>query len=167
MSSFLSCFILPASVQGDFPLKTLRVEIIPSSCIYWALAPCPARWGTQGLEAASESRWCICVHPPWLPEGSKAGADQLPGPCLWSFPPLRIPAANTPTVFRIQSRLHFYQNIFPRCSFCLLGKKKKKKNTTWELWVTVYLRQSEDCSPGDSPSDSSEKLLLKGRGRSV
>ena len=31
-----------------------------------------------------------------------------------------------------------------------------------------YLGQNEDCSPGDSTSDSSEKLLQKGsRGRSI
>ena len=34
----------------------------------------------------------------------------------------------------------------------------------WELWVKFYLEQNEDCSPGDSPSDSSERLLLSGRG---
>ena len=30
--------------------------------------------------------------------------------------------------------------------------------------LTFYLGQSEDCGPGNSTSDSSEKLLQKGRG---
>ena len=34
----------------------------------------------------------------------------------------------------------------------------------WELCVKFYLRQYEDCSLGDSASDSSEKLLQRGRG---
>ena len=35
----------------------------------------------------------------------------------------------------------------------------------WELWVKIYLGQNEDCSPEDSISDSSEKLLQGGGGR--
>ena len=36
----------------------------------------------------------------------------------------------------------------------------------WELQVKFYLGRNEDCSPGDSVSDSSEKLLWGGkRGR--
>ena len=38
-----------------------------------------------------------------------------------------------------------------------------KKCTTWELQVKFYLGQNEKCSPGDSTSDSSEKLLQSGR----
>ena len=38
-----------------------------------------------------------------------------------------------------------------------------KKCTVSELQVKFYLGQNEDCSPGDSTSDSSEKLLLRGR----
>ena len=37
-----------------------------------------------------------------------------------------------------------------------------KKWTISELQVKFYLGQNEDCSPGDSTSDSSEKLLLRG-----
>ena len=36
----------------------------------------------------------------------------------------------------------------------------------WELWVNFYLGQNEDYSPGDSNSDSSEKLLPRGMGES-
>ena len=40
--------------------------------------------------------------------------------------------------------------------------------TTWESWVRFYWGQNEDCSPGDSTSDSSERLLQGGSGgRSV
>ena len=43
-----------------------------------------------------------------------------------------------------------------------------KKCTTWELQVEFYWRQNEACSPGDSASDSSERLLQRGsRGRSI
>ena len=35
----------------------------------------------------------------------------------------------------------------------------------WELWVKFYLGQNEDCSLGDSTSDSSEKLLQTGSGK--
>ena len=35
----------------------------------------------------------------------------------------------------------------------------------WELQVKFYLGRNEDCSPGDSVSDSSEKLLWGGEGR--
>ena len=38
-----------------------------------------------------------------------------------------------------------------------------KKWTISELQVKFYLGQNEDCSPGDSTSDSSEKLLLRGK----
>ena len=34
----------------------------------------------------------------------------------------------------------------------------------WELWFKFYWGQNEDCSPGDSISDSSEKLLQRGGG---
>ena len=34
----------------------------------------------------------------------------------------------------------------------------------WELQVKLYLGQNEDCSLGDSISDSSEKLLQRGGG---
>ena len=34
----------------------------------------------------------------------------------------------------------------------------------WELWVKFYLEQNEDCSPGDSILDSSERLLQRGGG---
>ena len=40
----------------------------------------------------------------------------------------------------------------------------KKKYTKWELRVKFYLGQNEDWSPVDSTSDSSEKLLQRGRG---
>ena len=46
-----------------------------------------------------------------------------------------------------------------------LKKKKKKRCTIWELRVEFYLGQNEDCSLGDSTSDSSEKLLQRGRGK--
>ena len=36
----------------------------------------------------------------------------------------------------------------------------------WELWIKFYLGQNENCSPGDSVSDNSEKLLWGGEGRS-
>ena len=39
-----------------------------------------------------------------------------------------------------------------------------KKCTVSELQVKFYLGQNEDCSPGDSTSDSSERLLQRGRG---
>ena len=39
-----------------------------------------------------------------------------------------------------------------------------KKCTTWELRVKFCLGQNEDCSPRDSTSDSSEKLLQRGSG---
>ena len=37
--------------------------------------------------------------------------------------------------------------------------KKKKRCTTWALWVKFYLGQNEDCSPGGSISESSERRL--------
>ena len=40
----------------------------------------------------------------------------------------------------------------------------EKRCTTWELQVKFYLGQNEDCSPGGSISDSSERLLQSGRG---
>ena len=40
----------------------------------------------------------------------------------------------------------------------------KKRCTTWELWVKFYWGQNEDCSPGGSISDSSERLLQSGSG---
>ena len=39
-----------------------------------------------------------------------------------------------------------------------------KKCTVSELQVKFYLGQNEDCSPGDSTSNSSERLLQRGRG---
>ena len=38
-----------------------------------------------------------------------------------------------------------------------------KKHIMWELQVKFYLRQNEDFSLGDSTSDSSDKLLQRGR----
>ena len=44
----------------------------------------------------------------------------------------------------------------------------EKRCTTWELQVKFYLGQNEDCSPGGSISDSSERLLQSGsRGESI
>ena len=44
----------------------------------------------------------------------------------------------------------------------------RKRYTTWQLWVKFYLGQNEDCSPGGSTPDSSERLRQGGsRGRSV
>ena len=40
-----------------------------------------------------------------------------------------------------------------------------KKCTTSELKLTFYLVQNEDCSPGDSTSESSERLLQRGKGK--
>ena len=37
------------------------------------------------------------------------------------------------------------------------------KCTMWVLRVKFYLRQNENCSPGDSISDSSEKVLQRSR----
>ena len=42
----------------------------------------------------------------------------------------------------------------------------KKRCTTWELWVKLYLGQNENCSPGASISDSSERLLQSSSGDS-
>jgi len=42
-----------------------------------------------------------------------------------------------------------------------------KKCKTWESRVKFYLGQNEDCSPGDSSSDSSEKLFQRGWGWKV
>ena len=64
-----------------------------------------------------------------------------------------------------------------RCSSCyppLWGMLKlaftmstKKRCTTLELWVKFYLGQNEDCSPGGSISDSSERLLQIGSGGKI
>ena len=35
----------------------------------------------------------------------------------------------------------------------------------WELWVKFYWGQNEDFSLGDNTSDSSERLLQRGRGK--
>ena len=42
------------------------------------------------------------------------------------------------------------------------GRCWLKQCTTWELWAKFYLRQSENCSPGDSTSDSPKRLLQRG-----
>ena len=41
-----------------------------------------------------------------------------------------------------------------------------KKCTVWMLWVKLYWEENEDYSLGDSISDSSEKLLWGGTGKS-
>ena len=38
------------------------------------------------------------------------------------------------------------------------------KCTVWKLWVKFYFGQNEDCSLGESVSDSSENLLWGGEG---
>ena len=48
---------------------------------------------------------------------------------------------------------------------CVSCRLKKKKCTTWVLQVKFYLGQNQDCSPVDSISDSSEKLLWRGGGK--
>ena len=47
-------------------------------------------------------------------------------------------------------------------SFDYIDLSPKKRCT--ELWVKFYLRQNEDCNPGGSTSDSSERLLQSGSG---
>ena len=47
------------------------------------------------------------------------------------------------------------QNFKSNLKRCVTWKKCK----SWEVWVKFYLGQSEDYSPGDSISESSEKLL--------
>ena len=39
-----------------------------------------------------------------------------------------------------------------------------KRCTIWEMWAQFYLGQNEDCSLGDSTSDSSERLFQRGCG---
>ena len=39
-----------------------------------------------------------------------------------------------------------------------------KRWAIWELWIKFYLGQNEDCSLGDSTSESSERLLQRGSG---
>ena len=43
------------------------------------------------------------------------------------------------------------------------GTGLKKRCTVWELLVKFYLGQNEDCSPGNTTSESSERLLQGGR----
>ena len=38
------------------------------------------------------------------------------------------------------------------------------KRCMWKLWVKFYWEKYEDCSLGDSTSDSSDKLLYRGSG---
>ena len=115
-------------------------------------------WG-HGSAAVSESLRCVSVHHPGsLKAVKREKSTAESAPVVISCP--TYPGFQHPTIFRIQSHLLFYQSIFPCCSFCW----REKKCTTWELWVKVYLRQNEDCSPGDSPSDSSEKVLHRGGG---
>ena len=45
--------------------------------------------------------------------------------------------------------------------------KKKGGGIMWEFQVKFYLGQNEDYSPGDSTSDSAEKLFQRGRKRTV
>ena len=52
----------------------------------------------------------------------------------------------------------------PLTTLTTLTMLTKKRCTTWELCVKFYLGQNEDCSPGGSISDSSERLLQSGRG---
>ena len=47
--------------------------------------------------------------------------------------------------------------------FFLLLLSQLKKHTTWEFEGKFYLEQYEDCTMGDSTSDSSEKLFQEGR----
>ena len=53
-------------------------------------------------------------------------------------------------------------NIFHKDKI-LSTKKQQKKMQTLELRVKFYLGQNEDDSLGDSISDSSERLLHRGR----
>ena len=41
---------------------------------------------------------------------------------------------------------------------------KKKKHSMREMGVKIYLGQNEVCSPEDSTSESSERLLQRGQG---
>ena len=52
----------------------------------------------------------------------------------------------------------------PLTTLTTLTMLTKKRCTTWELCVKFYLGQNEDCSPGGSISDSSERLLQSGGG---
>ena len=59
----------------------------------------------------------------------------------------------------------FFSHSFPHhrwlWAFAIL---LSKLSVTWEFRVIFYWGQSEDYSLGDSSSDSSEKLLQRGRG---
>ena len=54
--------------------------------------------------------------------------------------------------------------VFPIPHMVLL-LSTEKRCTTWELRVKFYLGQNEDCSPGGSISDRSERLLQSSSGR--
>lgn len=64
----------------------------------------------------------------------------------------------TLTMLRITGQVPQLSSHFRVCGL-------KKQCATWELWVKFYLGQNEDCSPGDSISESSEKLLRRGGGK--
>ena len=49
-------------------------------------------------------------------------------------------------------------------NICLFACVDLKNNAQHESFELFYLRQNEDYSPGDSSSDSSEKLLQRDRG---
>ena len=42
-----------------------------------------------------------------------------------------------------------------------VGPVDLEKRSMWELWVKFYLVENEDCSPGDSTLDGSEKTAPK------
>ena len=50
------------------------------------------------------------------------------------------------------------------CGLQMIRLCRLKRCTMWELWVKFCLRLNEDCSLGDSTSDSSERLIQSGNG---
>ena len=66
-------------------------------------------------------------------------------------------------------RIHVavWQKTTTFCKAIILQLKKKKRCSTWELRVKLYLGQNEVYSPGGSTADSSERLLQRGSGGSL
>ena len=90
------------------------------------------------------------------------------GPYYHILPVTSFPSSgNTDCVLKIHSQESFIWMSATLCSSIPTWRiplLTENRCTTWELWVKFYLRQDEDCSPGGSISESSERLLQSGSG---